>query len=294
MQMRTSGQNTARRAGSAGTACLAAAGLLLAAAASVSPARADPMSARYEVYFGGFHVLNADTLWLRSASGYRIAAQAETQGFLGWLNPWKGNTESRGRLDAGKIIPQHHENRGTSERGEKLVILRYGPDGDVTETVVEPELDWVDRHPLPADAGQGTLDPLSVIAGLSEVLQDDGRCEGAFSVFDGRRRYDLTVTDAGETELEPTSYSIYAGQARGCRLDYELLGGHRIERNKYAATARERIIWVARPEDGAPLIPVRLQIETAYGTVMGHLTGFERGPGAEARLAEWNRPTLAR
>ncbi len=286
MQMRTSGQITARRARPAGTACLAVAGLLFAAAASVSPARADPMSARYEVYFGGFHVLNADALWQRSASGYRIAAEAQTQGFLGWLNPWKGTTESRGRLDTGKIIPQHHENRGTSDRGEKLVILRYGPDGDVTETVVEPEQDWVDRHPLPADAGRGTLDPLSVIAGLAEVLQDDGRCEGAFSVFDGRRRYDLTVTDAGEAELEPTSYSIYAGRARGCRLDYELLGGHRMERNKYAATARERIIWVARPEDGAPLIPVRLQIETAYGTVMGHLTAFERGPGAEARLVE--------
>lgn len=286
MQMRTSGQITARRARPAGTACLAVAGLLFAAAASVSPARADPMSARYEVYFGGFHVLNADALWQRSASGYRIAAEAQTQGFLGWLNPWKGTTESRGRLDTGKIIPQHHENHGTSDRGEKLVILRYGPDGDVTETVVEPEQDWVDRHPLPADAGQGTLDPLSVIAGLAEVLQDDGRCEGAFSVFDGRRRYDLTVTDAGEAELEPTSYSIYAGRARGCRLDYELLGGHRMERNKYAATARERIIWVARPEDGAPLIPVRLQIETAYGTVMGHLTAFERGPGAEARLVE--------
>lgn len=283
MQMGTCGQIAVRRAA---TACLAAAGLLVAAVAIVSPARADPVSASYEVYFGGFHVLHADALWQRSAGGYRIAATAETQGLLGWLNPWKGTTESRGRIHAGKVIPQHHENRGSSDRGEKFVVLRYGPDGDVSETLVEPEQDWVDRHPLPEDAGQGTLDPLSVIAGLSEVLQHDGHCEGTFSVFDGRRRYDLTVTDAGETELEPTSYSIFAGRARGCRLDYELLGGHRIERSKYAATARERIIWVARPADGAPLIPVRLQIETAYGTVMAHLTRFERGPGAEARLAE--------
>jgi hypothetical protein len=44
------------------------------------------------------------------------------------------------------------------------------------------------------------------------------------------------------------------------------------------------VVWVARPAEGAPLIPVRLEIETAYGTVMGHLTGFARGLQAQARL----------
>ena len=94
------------------------------------------------------------------------------------------------------------------------------------------------------------------------------------------------MADAGERMLEPTSYSIYAGPARGCRLDYKMLGGHRIEKNKYVETARERVVWVARPAENAPLIPVRLEIETAYGTLMGHLTGFAKGAQAEAKLAK--------
>jgi hypothetical protein len=65
-----------------------------------------------------------------------------------------------------------------------------------------------------------------------------------------------------------------------------MLGGHRIERSKYAETARERIVWVARPAEDAPLVPVRLEIETAYGTLMGHLTGFAQGLQAEAKLTE--------
>ena len=134
--------------------------------------------------------------------------------------------------------------------------------------------------------GKGTLDPLSVIAGLSELLRKGGACEGSFAVFDGRKRYDLTVSDAGEAELEPTDYSIYSGPARGCRIDYQMLGGHRMERNKYAETARERIVWVARPTADAPLIPVRLEIETAYGTLMGHLTGFSSDPQLAEKLAE--------
>jgi hypothetical protein len=250
-------------------------------------AQTEPVTAQYQVYFGGLHVLDAKATWERRAGDYRLAATAETTGFVGWLDPWKGTTESRGQVNAGKVTPHHHLNWGTdddSDNGERLVELSYDADGDIVDTLVQPEQDWEDRHPLPPDAGRGTLDPLSVIAGLSELLQAGGRCEGRFAVFDGRKRYDLVVSDAGEKMLEPTSYSIYTGPARGCRLDYEMLGGHRIERSKYAETARERIIWVARPAEGAPLIPVRLVIETAYGTVMGHLTGFAQGHQAEAKL----------
>lgn len=258
--------------------------------AAASSAQAEPFSVKYDVYFGGFHVLNAQANWEQNAKTYAIAAQAETQGFVGWLHPWKGNTSSQGRLDTGKVIPARHENWGTARDdaadGERLVHLTYDDAGNLTDSLVKPEQDWDERHPLPDDAGVGTLDPLSVIAGLSQLLQREGRCEGSFAVFDGRKRYDLMVSDAGETQLEATDYSIYAGPARGCRLDYEMLGGHRIERNKYAETARERIVWVARPAEGAPLVPVRLEIETAYGTLMGHLTGFAQGLQAEARLAE--------
>lgn len=260
---------------------------LSAALAFAVPARAEPVSAQYEVYFGGLHVLNAEATWERGAGSYRLIAEAETQGFLGWLTAWKGTTESRGRIAGGKVVPGHHLNWGTdddSEEGARLVEISYDRRGEVIGTLVQPAQDWEGRHPLPPDAGKGTLDPLSVIAGLGELLQAGGRCEGTFPVFDGRKRYDLIVSDAGERVLEPTSYSIYAGPARGCKLDYKMLGGHKIERSKYVETARDRIVWVASPAEGAPPIPVRLEIETAYGSLMGHLTGFATGLQAQAKL----------
>jgi hypothetical protein len=269
-----------------------AAGLLFAAAmaAGSGTASAEPFSVKYDVYFGGLHVLNAQANWEQGAAAYSIAAQAETQGFVGWLHPWQGNTSSQGRIDDGKVVPARHENRGSADDdeadGARLVHLTYDAAGNLADSLVQPEQDWEERHPLPANAGAGTLDPLSVIAGLSQLLQKTGRCEGSFAVFDGRKRYNLMVSDAGETQLDASNYSIYAGPARGCRLDYEMLGGHRIERSKYAETARERIVWVARPAEDAPLVPVRLEIETAYGTLMGHLTGFAQGLQAEAKLTE--------
>lgn len=255
-----------------GAQSLAAALLLWSGAAVAGDSKA--VRASYDVYFGGFHALNAEAYLENGAERYRITAEAETQGFVSWFLTWRGTTESQGRITAGSVIPELHENWGTADEGERLVSLHYDAAGNIVETVAEPEQDWEGRHPLPPNAGKGTLDPLSVIAGLDQLLRNGGACEGSFSVFDGRKRYDLIVADAGVTRLEPNNYSIYDGEARGCRLDYEMLGGHRIERNKYAATARERIVWVARPSADAPLIPVRLSIETAYGRVMGHLTGY--------------------
>jgi len=265
---------------------LVPAALLGAALAMTGSARAEPVSAEYDVYFGGFHVLKAEALWQPGAEDYRIAAEATTEGFLGWFSSWKGVTESHGRIVGGQAVPQRHENRSNSDDGEKMVVLTYDAGGDIADSLVEPPLDLEERHPLPANAGEGTLDPLSVMAGLSRLLQDGGRCEGSFAVFDGRKRYDLTVTDAGARMLEPSDYSIFTGEARGCRLDYKMLGGHRIERSKYTETARKRIIWVASPSEGAPRIPVRLEIETAYGTIVGHLTGFGKGLSPEAKLTE--------
>lgn len=268
---------------------LARVGLLLSAALlTAGTARAEPASATYEIYFGGFHVLTASAQWEQNRDGYHITGEAETRGMIGWLHPWKGTTESQGRFSAGKVLPRLHENWGydADDEEEHLVTLNYDDAGDITRALVRPEQDWEERHPLPEDAGKGTLDPLSVVAGLSRLLKDGGTCEGSFAVFDGRKRYDLTVSDAGERLLPPTSYSIFAGKARGCRLDYELLGGHRIERSKYAETARERVVWVARPREGAPLVPVRLEIETAFGTVMGHLAGFEQGAQVAQKAAQ--------
>src|SRR3546814_12446315 len=80
---------------------------LSAALAFAVPARAEPVSAQYEVYFGGLHVLNAQAPWARGAGSYRLIAEAETQGFLGWLTAWKRTTSSPGRLAGGQVFSGH-------------------------------------------------------------------------------------------------------------------------------------------------------------------------------------------
>src|SRR3546814_20556550 len=90
-----------------------------------------------------------------------------------------------------------------SEEGARLVEISYDRRGEVIGTLVQPAQDWEGRHPLPPDAGKGTLDPLSVIAGPGELLQAGGRCEGTFPVFDGRQRYDPLLSPPAGGGLAP-------------------------------------------------------------------------------------------
>lgn len=261
---------------------LALAALLLTVSASASAATG-PIRATYEVYFGGLHILSAESEFAPESSRYAVTAKAETRGILDVFFGWRGETRSAGRFDGSRAVPGRHTNFGWRGEEQRSVILTYGPDGEVAETRIDPAPDPEEVTALPEDAELGTIDPLTVIAQLSHTMSRAGTCNGEFAVFDGRRRYDLRVTDRGMETLPATSYSIFSGEARHCRVDYAMLGGARKDPSKYSETAWDRVVYVARPVADGPAIPVALKIETDFGTLMAHLTGVEAPKDVAAR-----------
>lgn len=250
------------------------ASLLIVCAAPASAANG-PMRATYEVYFGGLHILSAQSEFAPEQSRYAVTAKAQTRGILDVFFGWHGETRSAGRFDNDRAVPGKHTNFGWRGDEQRSVILTYGPNGEVTSTRIDPAPDPDEVTALPENAEAGTIDPLTVLAQLSRTMSEAGTCDGEFAVFDGRRRYDLRVTDQGMESLPPTSYSIFSGEARRCRIEYAMLGGERKDPSKYSKTARDRVVYVARPLKDGPAIPVALKIETDFGTLMAHLTGIE-------------------
>ncbi len=249
--------------------------------ASVSAAQASgpqpsPVSIGYEVYFSGMHIMSVDAELLNASDRYELRVSSATRGMADFFVGWTGEAISRGTLAGSLAVPQVYTNRGVWKGKSRNIDIAYRPDGEVESYKVEPEPDPEKVNELPENAEAGTMDPLSVIAQVTRAINQGGDCGGNFAVFDGRRRYDVDVSDKGVQNIVPNDYSIYAGDAVVCDLVFTVLGGDRKEKSKYAATARNRRVFVAAPVDGAPAIPVRLQIETDYGTLMAHLTRFGR------------------
>lgn len=256
-------------------------GALLAATAGLAvlaaPALAETprINASYDVYFGGLHILAAEAEFEPGESRYTATARSRTQGLLAVFFDWRGQTRSEGRFVDRRAIPSRHRNAGVRGGETREVEITYDAEGAVTAARVTPPPDPDEVTDLPEGAEVGTVDPLSVIAELMRAVALGQTCGGTYAVFDGRRRYDLTVKDQGTATLPPTDYSIYSGPAMVCGVEYELLGGERKQKSRYAKTARDRVVYVARPDPALPAIPVGLKIETDFGTLMAHLTGIE-------------------
>ena len=230
-------------------------GFICLCISGASPVRADvpiDLTLEYEAYFGGMHVASARTQIYRDATTYHIEGKARARGLLDWYSDWKGQVSSRGK--------------------ERRNSLTFNPDGTVDVTRDAPDEDEI-ITPVPKDSIPGSIDPITAILSLSGLIQQGEQCQGTVPVYDGRRRYDMSVTPDGMRTFERNDYTVFSGEAMACRLEFDRIGGFREQTsNKYTKTAHNRMVWVASPFPDTLPIPVRVEVDTDFGTLIVHLT----------------------
>jgi hypothetical protein len=123
----------------------------------------------------------------------------------------------------------------------------------------------------------GTIDPVSVLVAANHaVTKGDRPCSGKAPVFDGRRRFNLVMVDDGVAAVEPTQYSVFSGPAVRCRVTMERLGGF-MSNPRFNAEAENRVhlLYLARFGERGLWFPVRLESESTYGNVVGHMIAID-------------------
>ncbi len=242
----------------------------------------------YEVYFGGMHILSAQTkLQADGQDRYSVASSAQTQGWMDWLFGYRGEGTTVGSVNGTEARPERHARKSTWDEGERTVKLTY-LDGGKVDVKVDEIRESSEEHefsPLDPATLDNTIDPMTAFISMSRRLEAGESCDATFEMFDGKRRYDVTLTDQDAKVIEPSDYSVFAGEAAGCHLEFEKIGGFWQGENKYSETARNRVIWVARPIENGPPVPVQMTIETGFGSVVTHLTRVRVG-GQELALKE--------
>lgn len=235
------------------------------------------ISLNYEIYFGGMHFVSSSVQLDKGEREYRIQAEGHSRGMFDFLIGWEGSAVSAGKITDRGLNPDYHQNRGQWKGRTREIRLDYDPEkGPVITRLVEtaredaPEVTEVDR-----DAVKDTHDPISTILELALNINANGGCAAEREIYDGRRHYRIRLSDAGETVIKPSDYSSYAGPARKCALEVERLGGFIKNPSRMGQNPRNRMIFIAKP-DNAPLpLPVRVEVQTDYGWLMIHLTGFD-------------------
>lgn len=242
---------------------------------------------KYDVFASGIHAVKANmTLDYRTAGRYAIFFSAETRGLLGQLAPWSGTFETRGWSNKdGTLVPELHRSTASWQGEEEVKTYTYDKNGGFTSLSTEykgkkPKLEKTDEA-LTKD----TTDALTAMILVLENITNGGNCQGTSDVFDGKRRFTMTFNHVQNVMLEKTRYNAFSGPAAECFVDVEPKGGKWYTKPRGWLSIQEQgrdrgmmpTVWMAQLVPYSVVVPVRVRVKTAYGTLFMHLTEYTTG-----------------
>lgn len=252
-----------------------------AAHADAPPAAASgPASLAYEVYFGGLRALALQAEVRLSPDGYRVRLEARTQGIIDWLFGWTAQAWSEGAIRDGAVEAARHVSESLVRGSRRDVALTFHRDGSIDAAVVPSAADD-EREPVTLEEARGALDPISAVLIATRAVGARHSCAQRLPVFDGRRRYDLAFSDGGPDVLKPSEYSSFSGAATLCLFRYIRVAGYQKAGRWNNPRDRDRVYraWVAPIVPGLPPLPVRIEVEGTFGTMLVHLIATTRPQG---------------
>lgn len=237
---------------------------------------------QYDVYAGGFHALDASLALDLDPKAYDVGLDAKTKGFIGKLFPWKASYSTSGHSEKGVLIPTVSTARSAWGSRVKTTELNYDPKGRIVKTTTqEGAKTKVDRDTAKTVAGNA-VDMLTGALLMMQSAKNTQKCEGTYPVFDGKRRFNITLRDNGTDMLAKSGVSKFQGEALRCTLKVEPVAGFKEKDKKRGWLAvqahseqhrKAPTLWFGRLGSEGPMVPVRMEISSQYGAVVAHLTG---------------------
>ena len=241
----------------------------------------------YAVYAGGINAVNAHmTLDYTQKGHYSMIFDAQTRGFLGSLVPWEGIFESQGwALPDGQRIVEKHESTALWQGEKEVKTYTYSKEEGFQNLVTlythkKPRTEDIDP-----ELTKGTTDVLTATMLVMEHLTNGGKCEGSSEIFDGKRRYALIFKPVQYVMLPESRYNVYSGPAVECTAEVKPIAGAWYKKPRGWLSIQEQgrargtmpTVWFAQLRDYAIVVPVRVRVKTAYGTLFMHMTHYKSG-----------------
>lgn len=259
------------------TSCLAVPAILgllgvMAHAAPVQAMENRRVTLDYAVYVGGWETIKVSFDTNFRPDAYHMKTALDGQGVLNWWFDWKMSAYSEGRLADGRAIPVR-AGADSQWNGKHRQTRIFYPVSGLPRVDITPPAKDDDRDPVPDALRAGTRDLSGAVLTLLSTIGRKGGCTLREPVFDGRRRFDLVMTQLERVQMLASEYSPFSGAAYKCSLKIDAIAGYkrnRENRRKWR-TSDNTTIWVGSVFDTVPPVPVRMQMDTVVGALIVHL-----------------------
>ena len=254
------------------------AGAAQAAVTSPKVPALSPVALQYTIYAGGLKVVDVSVNYSIGSKDYSISSMAHTRGMWEDLVPWRNMISSHGTVRAGyDLRPQSAKYDSVWREKLRSVEMSFNTAGDIS-TIAQPPHKKDSRTEATAQQIRGALDPLTALVEVMAKGASHG-CTGQLPAFDGRRLYNLVLTNKGEETLQPNEYSLFSGKAVRCEVRFEPVAGFPEKETKAGFwTAKDNtdkrnplIIWLAQLAPTQPTVAVRVQTTVSLGTIIAHI-----------------------
>ena len=231
---------------------------------AIADAEAGHYQFLYEAYYSGFKIGEAAAQLQWADRRYTINVDARTAGVLGWFMEIDQRALSTGRLEP---LPQAERHRNHNADGDNRNWIELAFSKDTVEVVAaDPNPANENRSAVPPELLQDVLDPLSAALSLSLKASAADQCQASVPVFDGRRRYDAVLEQLGrETYTGPNGPQ----ETLRCGFRFERRAGYRPDAKRWKGITGT--VWLQQVSLGLPVLPVRVEVQTSYGTAYVHM-----------------------
>lgn len=195
----------------------ALAGFCLLSAPHLAAAQ-DEVHLSYEVSLAGLTIATAALDLIIADSSYVARMKYRMSGAARLMSSGTGEAVANGAYKAGRFIPAHFDlDHRAGRRSQKVAMAIV--DGTIRTLALDPPIDPNSgRTPFDLDKLGSIIDPVSAM--LISAVAPDGKpeprvCDRTLAVFDGIRRYDLTLSLQGS---DFSNQGIWSGPRTSCRL----------------------------------------------------------------------------
>jgi hypothetical protein len=223
-----------------------------------------PVKLQYAGYLVDSPVLDARIEVAGATRGpYRMSFSTGLVGSLGNFVPFHMKASSEGSNGEAGPRPASYHSETSIYDNSQSVLLRYSPNGGVTLTDDPPTEQG--QEAVARGLLAGTVDPLSAVLGIIATVGETRRCEGKFHIFDGVRRYDVSISPAPEGVGTPRLPAAPHVKAMACDAAVHLLAGFpqaMVDAGMYPTSAR---FWLASGVVGPDPVLLRVEAESGLG-----------------------------
>jgi hypothetical protein len=255
-------------------------GIVALLLAPALPARAEPIAAIYTVEAAGITVMETNALLDITEQGYMVEFRTRMRGVVSAFASGQITTRVEGVWEGGAARPRRYLSEGTWRGENRRTVLEWPGGQPAIRVMVPPNIE--EREPVPDAEQRNTIDSLSAIAQFIRQVRQNGTCNGAVRVYDGRRLSEMTSRSGGRDRFPPAR-DVWSGTAVKCGFEGRFLAGFRKDEDIESARRPQfGTAWLGEAAPGQPVIPVRVDSANRwFGTITARLSSF--GPPGQLR-----------